>query len=352
MAVADTPDLAAMARRFAFAGEFNSSPLYRALGKVVAGDAALLRLAARARPGQYPTFLFFAAVHYWLLAGADHELARFYPSIVGTAALPPDGAGPALVSFCASFEAELAASIETRLVQTNTVKRSLALRLGLAAIGRRVTAPVQLIEIGASAGVHLRCDRYGYHLGDRHFGAPRSPVQISARWRGDRPVPDLDALPPLASATGVDLNPLDARDPDDRRWLEALVWPENRHEAALLHRALAVVAADPPSIRAGDAIDCCPALAAGLPPGEPRVVFLAATRLHVPVGRREAFDAAIASLGRDAPLYVVSLEGPRDRSPAGPLAHEGTLDLLSPDGSLVQLAIVDGHLEVVEPLDL
>ena len=352
MGAADAPDLAALARRFASAGEFDSSPLYRSLAKTVASSPALLRLAARARAGQYPTFLFFAAVHSLLLAGADHELARFYPSIAGADALPPDGAGPALASFCAAFGPELAALIGTRLVQTNVVKRSLALRLGLAALGRRVAAPVHLVEVGASAGVHLRCDRYGYHLGGRRFGDPRSPVQIEAAWRGGRAVPDLDAVPPLASATGVDLHPLDARDPDDRRWLEALVWPENRHEAALLRRALAVVAADPPPIRAGDATAVCPALAAELPPGEPRVVFLAATRLHVPADRRDAFDAAIASLGRDAPLYVVSLEGMRGRSPAGPLSHEGTLDLLGPDGSLARLARVDGHLESVEPLDL
>lgn len=351
MEAADPPDVAALARRFAFAGEFKSSPLYQALGTVVANDVALLRLAARAGAGQYPTFLFFAAVHYLLLAGADHELARFYPSIAGADALPPGEAGPALGSFCAAFEPEITALLETRLVQTNVVKRSLALRLGLAAIGRRVAAPVHLIEIGASAGVHLRCDRYGYHLGGRHFGDLRSPVQISARWHGDRAVPDLDAVIPLASVTGIDLHPLDARADADRRWLEALIWPENRHEADLLHRALAVVAADPPPIRAGDAIAVCPALAADLPPGEPRVVFLAATRLHVPADRRDAFDAAIASLGRNAPLYWVSLEGPRDHRPAGLLSHEGTLDLLSPDGSLTQLAIVDGHLESVEPLN-
>jgi hypothetical protein len=103
--------------------------------------------------------------------------------------------------------------------------------------------------------------------------------------------------------------------------------------------------------RLGGAIDVCPALAAELPAGEPRVVFLAATRLQVPADRRDIFDEAIASFGRDAALYEVSLEGPRDYSSVGPLSHDGTVDLLSPDGSLTQLAVVDGHLESVEPLD-
>jgi hypothetical protein len=332
----DPPHLAAVARRFARAPEFASSPLYRSLAATVAREPALVRLAARGRPGQYPTFLFFGAVHALLLAGADHELARYYPSIVGDEALPHEGAGPALVAFCAAFEPQLAALIETRLVQTNVVKRALALRLGLAAIGQLIEGPVHLIEVGASAGVLLRYDRYGYALGDRRFGDPRSPVQIATEWRGDAAIPDLGALPALASVSGVDLHPLDARNANDRKWLEALVWPENRHEAELLHRALAVVAEDPPAIRAGDAVTVCPALAAELPPGEPRVVFHAITRIHVPADRLELFDAAIASLGRDAPLYWLSLEG------------QGELDLRHPSGELAHLARVGGRIEWVE----
>ena len=336
----DPHDLQALARRFADTPEFASSPLYRSLARTVAGDEALLRLAARGRPGQYPTFLFFGAVHALLLAGADHELRQFFASIVGTAARPPEQAGPVLTAFCARFERELAALIESRLVQTNVVKRALALRLGLAAIGRRETAPIHLVEVGASAGLLLRFDRYGYALGGCRFGDARSPVQIAAEWRGDAAVPDLDGLPPLASVTGVDLNPLDARNPDDRNWLEALVWPENRAEAELLRRALAVVAADPLPIRAGDAIEVCPALAAELPIGAPRVVFHAVTRLHVPSDRLDAFDAAIAALGRDGPLYRLSLEGP------------GELDLRVPSGEVTRLATVGPRIEWVSPLGL
>jgi len=138
--------------------------------------------------------------------------------------------------------------------------------------------------------------------------------------------------------TGVDLHPLDTRDPDDRRWLEALVWPENRHEAALLHQALAVVAADPPAMRAGDAIDVCPALAADLPPGEPRVVFHAITRLHVPAKNLGAFDAALAALGENAPLYRLSLEG------------QGELDLRDPSGTSTHLARAGARIEWLAPL--
>src|SRR3954453_9314617 len=176
------PDLAAVAAAFAQPGEFWSSPLYQALAQTVAHEPALLRLAARAQPGQVPTFLFFGAVHALLLAGADHELARFYPSVVGDAALPPERAGPALLAFCATHEAELTAIIRTRLVQTNVVKRALALQIGMAAIGRQTRQPVPLIEVGASAGLLLRFDHYGYTLGGRQLGEIASPVQIVSEW--------------------------------------------------------------------------------------------------------------------------------------------------------------------------
>jgi hypothetical protein len=331
-------DLASVTARFADPTEFDSSPLYRSLAHTVAVTPSVLRLAARARPGQQPTFLLFGAVHALLLAGADHELASFYPSIVGADARPPEEAGSALIDFCVSHAAELAAIVETRLVQTNVVKRALALRLGLAAVGRTVTRPVHLIEIGASAGALLRVDRYRYTLGGRQFGDPRSPVEIDAAWHGDRAVPNLDAAPPLASVTGIDLSPLDATNAADRRWLEALIWPENRYEADLLRQALGIVAADPPRIIAGDAVDVCPSLAADLPPDEPRVAFHSMTRMHVPADRLAAFDAAVGTLGRNAPLFWLSLEG------------QGELDLRGPDGSLSHLARVGGRIEWVEPL--
>jgi hypothetical protein len=195
--------------------------------------------------------------------------------------------------------------------------------------------PVHLVEVGASAGAHLRSDRYGYRLGGRRFGDPASPVQVTASWRSDEPVPDLDAVPPFARVVGIDLAPPDPTDPDDRRWLEALVWPENGHELALLRRALGVLADDPPEVLAGDAADLCPRVADGLPPGEPRVLFHAATRMHVATGARPAFDAALRTLGDTGPLWTIAMDG--------------DLVLRRPDGETVPLAAGDNRLEWVAP---
>ena len=217
-------------RAFQHPAEFTTSPLYRALSRTVAAHDQLLDLAARGRPGQYPTFLFFGAVHLLLLrgaghplGGAGHPLARFYPSIAGRRALPPGEAGPALVSFGKMFETELGEIISSRLVQTNHVQRAIGLRMGLAMIAAAVTGPVHVIEVGASAGLNLRFDRYGYRLEGRRYGDPAAPVQLTADVYGPVPPPDLNVLPEIASVQGVDLSPVDVRDPGAREWLEALV---------------------------------------------------------------------------------------------------------------------------------
>jgi hypothetical protein len=336
-------------RAFQNPREFNTSPLYRTLSRTVAAEEQLLDLASRRRPGQYPSFLFFGAVHYLLLGGADHRLAEFFPSVAGSGAAPAGAAGPALVSFCEAYERELTDLISSRLVQTNQVQRALALRFGLSEIAKDVPGPVHLVEVGTSAGLNLRFDRYGYRVGDRQYGDPRSPVQLVADRYGTAPVPDLDALPDIAGVLGVDLNPIDVRDADARRWLEALIWPENHDQRVLLAAALEVAAADPPQIRRGDAIDVLPEIARTLQAGEPRVVFHAATRIHVPADRLEAFDAAIASLAETGPLWWLSVEDAL--VPRADPTHSGVaLQLRTPDDTRRAIAAVDGHLRWIEPL--
>ena len=286
----------------------------------MAADERLLSLASHARVGQQPTFLLMGAVHY--LAGdamAGFDRASF-------------------TAFCLDRQDELRHLLETRLVQTNAVPRSLVLRIGMARVAAETAAPVHLVEVGASAGVHLRFDRYGYVVGGVQYGDAGSRVQIDAELRGTRALPDLDAIPPIASAVGVDLAPVDATDPEQRRWLEALVWPDNAREAELLAAALEVIAADPPRVVAGDAVDVCPVLAEELPPTEPRVVFTIATRMHIPRDRIAAFDAAILDLGANAPLYWIQAE------------RSAEVVVRLPTGSEVTVAAFGPRILWLEPL--
>lgn len=331
-------DVADVRAAFVDPDEFWSSPLYRQLCSVVVADPFLVELAANARAGQGPTFAFFGAVHSILLSGAAHALGDYYPSIRGRSARPLDGdAGAALTTFAHEHADAIRRLLQTRLVQTNHVQRAVGLRLGLAAIAALVeSTPVHLLEVGSSAGLVLRHDLYGYHLGGRSFGDRQSPVQLVSEWRSTQPVPDLDAVPLIASTTGVDLNPLDPAREEDRLWLEALVWPEDRHKAQLLRAALSLARERPAVMLRGDATDLCSRWAAALPAGQPRVVFHCATRIHVPMKRQTAFDAAIEMTALNGPLYRVAIEG------------DGLI-VTGPDGKTFRRYDVGGHLDWVKP---
>jgi hypothetical protein len=136
----------------------------------------------------------------------------------------------------------------------------------------------------------------------------------------------------------VDLNPIDATDPEERLWLRALIWPENTVQAALQDEALRVVAADPPRTVAGDMVAVLPDVVAGVPRGTPVVVFHSATRLHVAAEHREGFDATIAAIARDHELFHLSYEGDSDKLGFA-------LELRHGDRAARVLAIGDGHAE-------
>ena len=330
---------------------FDSSPLYQALCLVVASDRELLELLTRRRPGQQPSFLLFGAVHQLLLGGAEHRLRDYYASVVDGAALDPGRAGQAFLDFCRQHRAPLAELIASRLVQSNVLRRAIALRFALWAIGQRHDGPVHLIEVGASAGLLMNVDRYRYLIGGRAFGRPDAPVALDSRWRSEDPVPDLDDVPEIAGKTGIDLHPIDLADPAERLWLRALVWPEQRTAAALLDAAIDEARKERPAIIAGDAIDVCPALDRELPAGRTRVVFHAATRMHVAAERREQFDQAIDALSARGPLYHIWLEPPDAPHHGFPVAGPGVLAIHGPgDDAATPLVRVDGHLHWLEPV--
>ncbi len=321
---------------------FEASPLYQVLSRTVAGDDELLDLAAEARPGQRPQNMLMAATHLLVLKDPELPFARFYATVRGDDAEPPGRAGEEFGAFCAEHREAIAKTLHERLVQTNAPGRGAALRLAMHEIARRVEAPVGFLEIGASAGIQLRFDSWAVDTAGRRFGPADAPLTLGVEWRSDDPPPDLDAIPPIDRRLGIDLHPVDVTDPEERLWLQALVWPEHRDRFAELAAALEVIAEDPPEIIRGDAIDVLPQLDLG---DLPLVVFHSMVRMHVPADRRAAFDAAIEALG--APrrrLLHVSLEL------APQIAKATLLALRDSQGPDRDIALVEGHGRWLRPL--
>jgi hypothetical protein len=345
-------DRASLARRFGVGDTwFDSSPLYQVLARTVVDNDELLALAAQVRTGQQPANMLMAATHLTVLRHPEHPFARFFPSVRGDDAEPPAAASAEFADFCAEHRPAISEILRTRLVQTNEPGRGVSVRLAMHEVARRVDGPVVFLEIGASAGVQLWFDHWALELGGRRFGPTNAPLTLRPQWRSDRPPPDLDDLPPIRGRLGVDLAPVDASDPEERLWLRALVWPEHRDRFAQLATALDAIAASPPTILQGDAVELLPHLdVARLPDDIPLVVFHGMVRLHVPANRRATFDAAIQDLGRRRRLLHISLELPPIESAYDRTAHLLALhDSAGPDRDL---ALAEGHGRWIQPLSV
>lgn len=188
-----------------------------------------------------------------------------------------------------------------RMTQTNEVRRCAALLPVLASL----EGPLGLVEVGSSAGLCLYPDRYAYSYdGAAPVGA--SPLVLECATSGGVPVPE--RVVEVAWRAGVDLNPLNAADGQDVRWLEALIWP-GAHEAARRERlraaASVVAAAGPPPIVAGDLVETVADLVSRVPAGVTPVVFHGAVLTYLPLAERERF----AALMGDLPGHWVSYEG-------------------------------------------
>lgn len=299
-----------LSRRFAhFAAELSShhSPLYSRLAEGISEDPELLGLVSHAASGPEPN-LFLSAAHFLLLGGADHPVAGFYPSLSNN--LRSGDPYPDFRAFCLEHAKEMREIIATRRVQTNEVRRCALLLPAFGVISERSGQPLALVEVGASAGLNLLFDRYAYDYGEeRGIGAPASPVRISCEPRGDKEVPLPERLPEVVSRIGLDLNPLDVRDPDSARWLRALIWPEEyAHRAPLLERAIEVARSEPPALLRGDALESLPEVFGEIPDGTSVCVFHTFTVNQFSEEARKRLSNLLSEHSRKRELCRVSVE--------------------------------------------
>src|SRR5215208_2541411 len=242
----------------------------------MAYDSDLLALARAARRDQPAGLLLLAAVHYLLLKSAQPlpPLASFYPDVADGTARTGDPVS-AFRRFCLERRSEIRALIASRRVQTNEVGRSACLLPAFALASETARGlPLALVEVGASAGLNLLFDRYAYDYGEGVVrGDAASSVRISCSLRGEAIPPLPEAMLRIASRVGVDLDPVDVRDPDARLWQRALIWPEHTTRADNLRRALQIAQETPPPVVAGDALALLPGILDSIPEDAAPCVF-------------------------------------------------------------------------------
>lgn len=247
------------------------SPGYAALASAVAEDRDVLGFLDLLPPQKRQPNLLFAAARYLLGQPADiHTLHR----------LVVDRGD------------ELAPVMHTRRTQTNEASRCATLLPALA----QLREPLALLEVGASAGLTLLPDYYSYDF-DGHSvrgNDPHAPT-LSCRAYGSVPLPT--RVPAVSWRAGLDLNPLDADDPDDAHWLECLLWPGEAKRQDLLHAALGTARRHPVRIHRGDLVADLARTAADAPSDATLVVYHSAVLAYVDASSRRAFAAAVRDVG-------------------------------------------------------
>ena len=295
--------------------ECGDLPVYRRLNLGAADDPELLDLMVDRIPqGQRRPNLILAAVHHLLLQGVEGDIGRWYPTVNGGVAPPDvevDDPYPAFHRFVFDHLDELDPLLRTGATQTNEVNRSCLWFAGLrGAAADEPDRPIALVEIGASAGLNLLFDRYAYDYGDGVMrGVANSPVRLATELIGHSAPVDAP-LPPVVHRVGIDLDPIDVRDPTAAAWLRACVWPEQLDRHARLAAALDLAAAGPPTIVRGDALDELPDVVEDLPDDAHVVVVNSWVLVYVERERREALGRLIDTLGTTRPLTWLSAEHP------------------------------------------
>jgi hypothetical protein len=278
------------------------SPLYERISAAVADDPQLLDWVRSAPPDAHLPPALLAAVHYLLLETPEHPLADVY---AGRSDADP---APLFLQLCRDRGEEVMQLLTTRRIQTNDCGRSALIAPGLTWLAHRIAAPMALVDVGASAGLNLLCDRYRIDYGPAGATGPRtSSVHIDCRVAGGQP-PIAAALPTLVSRIGIDRSPIDLGHPDDARWLLACVWPDTgrlERTAASIHLAQG----DPPPVIAGDGNDALPGVLGQLPPGAAAVIVTTWAFAYFSLDDRERFVQILEAASHTRTIAWLSAEG-------------------------------------------
>jgi hypothetical protein len=199
--------------------------------------------------------------------------------------------------------------------QTNEVARAAAIMSALMAVPLARPMPFELLELGSSCGLNLNLARYDYKLGPVRAGDPTSAVHIEPQWRGLSP-----PLSPvsIAAARGVDLNPLNASNPEDRERLLSFAWADQPARSRRLEEALQIAMVHPPRVDRGDAATwLARRLDEPQKAGRCRAVVHSMVLQYLRLAEQDDIAATIAAAGAcatdDRPLIRISFEWTPDR---------------------------------------
>ena len=301
------------------------SPLYERLLAGLAGAAergfdggTVGRLLATPGPAddREARLLLLAALHHAALEDPSLPHAAWYPTAQGEHPVrqSSEGAPGALaLAYLVEHEDEVSAFLASHRLQTNEVGRCAALLPAFLRAGG-FGLPLRLLELGTSAGLNLRFDRYRYRYAGGPDWGPSGGPTLASRAEGHAPRSLAPPSVEVAERRGVDLHPLDAADAADARLLHAFVWADEQDRHDALHEAIEVARSTPAAIDRGDLVAWAGEQAAPVA-GRVTVLFHSQVRhLLDPTAVATLEDTVEGLLRRataDAPVVYAAFEAPR-----------------------------------------
>jgi hypothetical protein len=279
-------------------------------------------------------------LHALVLTGADERLTQLYPPNQTS----EDEIAAVLPEAIARSDERIVAGL-AGAPQTNEVARSAMLLPGFLTIARETGLPLDLCEIGASAGLNLLFDSFHYRYGDAEWGDPASPVRLAPEARG-RAAP-LGGAIDVRHRAGCDIAPVDLADAAARLRLRSYVWADQAARLARLDAALSLAEKFPPLLVKADAADFVEKALAARQQGGAFVLYHSIMWQYLPRATKDAIIATLEQAGRQAtaaaPVARLRME-PRD-----PTKQWAVLSLtLWPGAETRRLAHCDYHGRWIE----
>ncbi|MCV3211752.1 DUF2332 family protein [Mesorhizobium sp. YC-39] len=279
------------------------------------------------------------ALHALVLTGADERLTQVYPPNRTS----DDEIAAVLPEAIARSDERIVAGL-AGAPQTNEIARSAMLLPGFLTVARETGLPLDLCEIGASAGLNLLFDSFHYRYGDAEWGDPASPVRLAPEVRG-RAVP-LNGVIEVRHRSGCDIAPVDFADAAARLRLRSFIWADQAARLARLDAALSLAEKLQPLLVRADAAQFVEKALAARQDGA-FVLYHSIMWQYLPRATKDAITATLERAGRqattDAPIARLRME-PRD-----PTKNWAVLSLtLWPSGETRRLAHCDYHGRWIE----
>ncbi|HEY5794100.1 MAG TPA: DUF2332 family protein [Bosea sp. (in: a-proteobacteria)] len=282
-------------------------------------------------------------------AGAFNALARSGRAPALTTLYPPaepstDALWSGILTAIAKHDAFLTAYLDSA-PQTNEVKRCAVLLGGALMVTSETGLPLDVIEIGASAGLNLGFDGYRYELGGAVWGASTAPVTIRSEWRGT--LPPLDAPLAVATRRACDLNPLDPGNPEHRDRVMSYIWPDQSERIATTQAAFDAAARQPWRVEQAGAAEWAEArLATPQEHGRTRLLMHTIMWQYLPEATKRRIEQAMATAAatatKEAPLAWLRMEAD------GQSGSAAVTLTIWPDGGEREIARADFHGRWVE----